>query len=154
MNSSKQKLIIEQVDRKIAAFKPLINNTMPQNGWINMVRMALKMSLRQLSNRLKTSPQGLKGIEKREATGNITINTLKEVAEALDMKLVYGFIPKQESIEKIIDDRAYEVAKEIVMRTSYNMRLEDQENTNERLKKAIRNRAEEIKNTMPRYLWD
>jgi hypothetical protein len=34
------------------------------------------------------------------------------------------------------------------------MKLEDQENSKIRLEKAIKNKAEEIKNKMPKYLWD
>ena len=40
------------------------------------------------------------------------------------------------------------------MRTSHTMKLEDQENTQERLQKAIKDRAEKIKQEMPKYLWD
>ncbi|GAH10930.1 unnamed protein product, partial [marine sediment metagenome] len=79
---------------------------------------------------------------------------LAEVGDALNLRLVYGFVPKEGSLEKIIEKRAYEVAKEIVMRTSHTMKLEDQENTKERLQKAIQDRAEKIKQEMPKYLWD
>jgi hypothetical protein len=34
------------------------------------------------------------------------------------------------------------------------MKLEDQENNSDRLNKAVREKAEEIKLKMPRYLWD
>jgi hypothetical protein len=34
------------------------------------------------------------------------------------------------------------------------MKLEDQGFTNARIKKAIKERAEEIKNEMPKILWD
>jgi hypothetical protein len=34
------------------------------------------------------------------------------------------------------------------------MKLEDQGNTNKRIEKAIRERAEEFKNEMPKVLWD
>ena len=47
-----------------------------------------------------------------------------------------------------------EVAKQIVQRTSHSMSLEDQENIPERIKKAIKDKAEQIKNEIPRYLWD
>ena len=40
------------------------------------------------------------------------------------------------------------------MRTSHTMKLEDQENSEERIKKAIKDRAEKIKNELPKYLWD
>jgi predicted DNA-binding mobile mystery protein A len=92
-------------------------------------------------------------LEKREANGSITIKSLREVASALDMNLVYGFVPKGESIEKRIENRANEVAREIVLRTSNTMKLEDQGNSNDRIEKAIKNKAEEIKNKMPKYLW-
>jgi predicted DNA-binding mobile mystery protein A len=154
METLKQKLLIEQADRKLELFKSLNSFTIPQYGWVHTIRIAIKMSLRQLGNRLNISPQSVKEIEEREANGSITIKSLKEVGNMLDMKLVYGFIPKNESIEKMIEKRANEVAKEIVLRTSQTMKLEDQENSKIRLEKAIKNKAEEIKNKMPKYLWD
>jgi len=154
MDISKQRLLIEQADNKLALFRPLNSFTIPQKGWIHTIRIALKMSLRQLGNRLKISPQSVKEIEEREASSSITIKGLKEVGAVLDMKLVYGFIPNGQSIEEMIEKRALEIAKEIVMRTSNTMQLEDQENSKARLEKAIKNRAEEIKTKMPKYLWD
>jgi predicted DNA-binding mobile mystery protein A len=154
MDVSKQRLLIEQADRKLALFKPLTVITIPQKGWIHTVRIALKMSLRQLGNRLKITPQSVKEIEEREANGSITLKGLKEVGAVIDMRLVYGFIPNGQSIEEMIEKRALEIAKNIVMRTSNTMQLEDQENTKTRLEKAIKNRAEEIKTKMPNYLWD
>jgi hypothetical protein len=47
-----------------------------------------------------------------------------------------------------------ELATEIVKRTSASMKLEDQENKPDRLKKAVIEKAEEIKFQMPKYLWD
>jgi predicted DNA-binding mobile mystery protein A len=154
MINSKQKLLIEQIDKKLAMFKPLDTVTAPQRGWIHSIRIALKMSLRQLGNRLAISPQSVKETEERETNGSITIKRLKEVGRALEMKFVYGFIPQSYSIEEMVEKRAIEIAKDIVMRTSYTMQLEDQENSQARLEKAIRTRAEEIKIKMPRYLWD
>ena len=154
MNIQKQRLLIEQIDKKLSQLKPMENVIVPQKGWVSTIRTALKMSLRQLGNRLKISAQSVKEIEQREANGSITIKSLREVANALDMKLVYGVIPKNESIEKIIEKRANEIAREIVFRTSNTMKLEDQENSKARLQKSIQSKTEEIKNTMPKYLWD
>ena len=70
------------------------------------------------------------------------------------MKLVYGFIPKAGSLEKMIENRAKEIAEEIVRRTSASMVLEDQGNTETRLRKAIQEKTAELKHEMPRYLWD
>lgn len=154
MDISKQRLLIEQADRKLALFRPLNSFTAPPKGWIHTIRVALRMSLRQLGNRLKISPQSVKEIEERESNGSLTIKGLKEVGEVLDMKLVYGFIPKNQSIEEMVEKKAIEIATDIVLRTSNTMQLEDQENSKVRIEKAIKNRAEEIKTKMPKYLWD
>ena len=119
-----------------------------------MDKRRLKMSFRQLGNRLKISAQSAKEIEDREANGTITLNSLKEAANALDLKLVYGFVAKSGSLEQMIEDRATEIATEIVMRTNTTMTLEDQQNSKERIEQAIAQKTTEIKFDMPKYLWD
>jgi hypothetical protein len=54
----------------------------------------------------------------------------------------------------MIEKRAKEFATEIVMRTNSTMTLEDQQNSKERIEKAIAQKTNEIKNEMPKYLWD
>lgn len=154
MKISKQKLIIEQLDKKIEQLHKIDNLIIPSEGWVYSIRTAMKMSLRQLGNRVGITAQSIKEIETREKSKTISIKTLTEVARALDMKFVYGFIPKEKNIEEIIEKRAYEIAEKIVLRTSKTMQLEAQENSRIRIKKAVKNRAEDIKREMPKYLWD
>lgn len=154
MNNSKQALLIEQVDRKLKVFRSLNDVIVPKKGWVYTVRTALKMSLRQLAERMGITPQSVSEIEQRESNETITLKSLREVAHAMDMKLVYGFIPRDGSIEKMIEKRAVEIAAEIVMRTSNTMKLEDQENSKKRIEKNVRDKAKEIIDTMPKYLWD
>jgi predicted DNA-binding mobile mystery protein A len=127
---------------------------MPSRGWVNAFRTALKMSLRQLGNKLNISPQSTKEIEEREANGAITLNTLRDVANAMDLQLVYGFVSKHDSLEQMIEKRAREIATEIVMRTNNTMTLEDQQNSKERIEQAIAQKTADIKHEMPKYLWD
>jgi predicted DNA-binding mobile mystery protein A len=101
MKTANQKLLIEQLDRKLIPFKDLEAIVIPPKGWINTTRTALKMSLRQLGNRLNISPQSVKELENRESNGSLTIKSLKEAGLALNLKLVYGFVPMDGSIEKI-----------------------------------------------------
>lgn len=112
------------------------------------------MSLRQFSDRLGISSNSAKSIEKREKEGAITLKSLEEAGRVLNMKFVYGFVPMDGSIEKTIENRAKELALEIVKTTSNTMALEDQENTNDRLKKAIDDKAKQLVYEMPRHLWD
>jgi len=44
----KQKLIIEQLDRKLLKFSDIEKITIPPNGWIYSIRTALRMSLRRV----------------------------------------------------------------------------------------------------------
>jgi len=154
MKHKKQQLVLDQTDKKLLLFQPLKTVVIPTKGWVNTMRTALKMSLRQLGNRMNFSAQNMKQIEEREVNGTISINSLREVANAMDMQLVYGFVSKHESLEQMIEKRAKELATEIVMRTNNTMALEDQQNSKERIEKAIAQKTNEIKSEMPRYLWD
>lgn len=155
MKTDKQNLIIQQLDKKFEKIQSISNLLIaPSNGWINTLRKALSISLKQLGKKLNVSSQNINQFEQREKDGSISLQKLKDVAEVLDMNFVYTFIPKDGSLEKLIEKRAYKLAEEIVMRTSHTMKLEDQENTKERVTKAIAERAEKIKNEMPKYLWD
>jgi len=149
-----KKLIREQLDNKIARFRKLDNIVIPPQGWIYSIRRGINMSLRQLGQRMSITPQSVKEMEEREKNGTISIKGLRQVAAALNMKLVYGFIPSEKSLEGMIEKRAEELAKSIVERTSVQMGLEDQKNNPERIEKAIKEKAVEIMNDMPKILWD
>ena len=126
----------------------------PSQGWLKTIRTALGISLQQVGNKLGITKQGVLDIEKREQSGAITINALREVAKVLDMQFVYGFVPNATSLDALIEQRATELATQIVMRTAQTMSLEDQANTEERLQNAIKERASNIINEMPKLLWD
>ena len=151
---SKKSLQIHQLSTKMQAFTSLANTSMLPTGWIKAVRMAIGMSLLQMGKKLSITKQSVQDMEKREKDGTITLNALKDAANALDMQLVYGFVPHDGSLDALIEKRARELATKIVMRTSNTMKLEDQSNSNERIKKAITERTAEIKNKMPKILWD
>lgn len=151
---SNKSLQIQQLNTKMLRFAKLKQVAIPPTGWIKAIRTAIGMSMEQLGNKLSISKQAIMDIERREKEGSITIKSLKEIARALDMQLVYGFIPNDGSLDALIEKRATELATKIVLRTSNTMKLEDQGNTNKRIQKAIEERALTIKNEMPKILWD
>jgi predicted DNA-binding mobile mystery protein A len=147
-------LIIRQLDKKLQAFKPLQEAGIPTGGWVRAIRLTLNMSLNYVGKRLSITPQGVKDIERRESDNTITLKAMQEVANALDMSFVYGLIPKNGSLEEMIDRKANALAKKIVNRTSTTMKLEDQENSKERLEQAITDLTEELKREIPKSLWE
>jgi predicted DNA-binding mobile mystery protein A len=150
----KKSLQIQQLNSKMLVVASIKKITSPPTGWIKAVRTALGMSLKQLGNKMSITKQSLTDIERREKDGSITLKTLRNAAIALDMELVYGFVPKDGSLDALIDRKAKEMATQIVLRTSNTMKLEDQGNSSKRIQKAIEERAASIKNEMPKILWD
>lgn len=154
MYNFNKRLMLEQLDRKVAKLSNLQSIEISPKGWINSIRISLNMSLGQLAKRLNKTISTVREIETREENETITLKKLREVAASLDCDLVYGFIPKQGSFEKLLEVKSNELAKEIVLRASNSMMLEDQKNSPKRLEKAIHDRALKIKSEMPKYLWD
>lgn len=150
----KKSLQIQQLNTKMLAYASLQKVALPPTGWIKAIRNAIGMSMLQLGNRLSITKQSVQDIERREKDGSITIKALREAARALDMQLVYGFVPNDGSLELLIERKAKELATQIVMRTNNTMKLEDQENTKQRIEKAIQERTTIIKTEMPKTLWD
>ena len=151
---NQRKLLIEQLDKKLIPFIEAGKVQIPDKGWIFSLRNTLNMTLEQLGRKLKITRQGVKRIENSEASGTISINLLREVGRAMDMRFVYGFVPNHGSISRLIDIKTYELAKRIVQRTDHTMSLEDQANEKEYLNIAIEELAAQIKQEMRRSIWD
>ena len=151
---NKKKLQLEQLDRKLKVFEKARKTPCPPTGWIKAIRLSLGMSLQQLADKLTITKQSVQEIETREKEGSITLKSLKETANALDMQLVYALVPKDGTLDDLIERKARELAIHIVSRTSNTMKLEVQENSKERLKKALVERTAIIKDEMPKTLWD
>ena len=154
MKSLKNQFLLNQTQEKIDSFSVLKSVIKPEKGWVNSIRFSIKMSLRQLGERLHISPQGVKDLEKREESGAITLNSLKEVGRALDMDLVYGFISRHNSLEAMIEEKAREIAEDVVLKTRQTMQLENSGKSENDIKKAIQQKTYEIASRMPSNLWD
>ena len=125
-----------------------------EKGWVNTIRTALNMTMAQLGTKLNITRQGVKSIEESEAKGTISLNSLKDIAEALDLKFVYGFVPKDGTIDNLINSKAEKLARKIVLRTNQNMKLENQGIRDEKINESIIDLANEIKREMRKSLWD
>ena len=154
MKSSKVQFFLDDIQNKLNTFSVLKSEIKPDNGWVNAIRVSIKMSLRQLGERLYITPQGVRDLEKREKEGAITINTLKEVGRVLDLDFVYGFISRHDSLEDMIEERAREIAEEVVLKTKQTLLLDNSRKSENDIKKAIQKNTYEISSTMPSYLWD
>ena len=151
MKNSEVQFFLDEIQAKLNPFSVLKSETKIDNGWVNAIRISIKMSLRQLGERLHITPQGVRDLEKREKDGAITIKALKEVGRVLDMDLVYGFISRHNSLEDMIEERAREIAEEVVLNIGH---LDNPKKSENDVKKAIQQKTYEISSKMPSYLWD
>ena len=151
---NKNKLLIEQLDQKLEPFINAEKVIKPNKGWINTIRTTLNMTMAQLGNKLSITRQGVKKIEESEVKGTISINSLKEVGNALGLRLVYGFVPNDGSIDNLINLISEGLARRIVSRTNQNMKLESQGISNKKINESIIELANEIKREMRKSLWD
>ncbi len=64
-------------------------------------------------------------MQRREATGTIQLDTLRELAEAMGCKLVYAVVPDK-PLEEVRRARALELARKTLARSTHSMKLEAQ----------------------------
>ena len=147
-----RKLAIKQLDETMSRYRPL-TSVQPRKGWIRAIRDALGMTGEQLARRLSVNKQRISRIEQDEILGRVTLKTLQNVAEALDCKLVYGFVPR-DSLEEMVEKNARALATKRMKRSNQTMRLEKQELSEKDKKKALEVIIEDITSTMPRSIWD
>lgn len=151
---SNRRLLADQLDKKLQPFREAEKVIVPEPGWIYTIRTALNIKLDQLARKLQVTRQGIKKMEERESSGAITINALRDIGKAMDMKFIYGFIPADGTIENLIERKSAELAKKIVLRTHQQMKLEDQGNSAERIEKAIQELTMELKQEINKAIWD
>jgi predicted DNA-binding mobile mystery protein A len=153
MKARQKKLVQQQLDGTLETFDVLRKAAVPPKGWVRAIRNALGMTGQQLARRLGTNRQRVARIEQDEKQGRVTVNTLRNVAEAMDCEFVYGFVPRQ-SLEQTVRDQARRVAAKRMERSNQLMRLEAQELSDAEKEKVLNELIDEIVDTMPRYLWD
>lgn len=97
----------------------------PPFGWLRAIRQALGINAAQYARRLGVKPQRIAALEKAEANGTASLNTLREAAEALGCKLVYAVVPET-SLDDLIRAQAAKRAEQELRRVHHTMRLENQ----------------------------
>ncbi len=124
----------------------------PHKGWIRALRESLGMTTTQLAKRIGISQPALVQHEKREASGSITIQTLRKVAAALNCKLVYHFVPN-EDLEAYLERNAKEKAIQILKKIEHSMALENQSISKEESQHQLEELIRELKES-PKKIWE
>lgn len=135
-----------QLDKRLNILSDPNSLTRPPRGWVRAIREALGMTTAQLARRLGVSQPRAVAIEKAEARGAITLDSLERAAQALDCRLVYALVPRK-SLDALIEDRADFLARKHLAAAQHSMALEaqsvDPADEREQLKRLIQRLIEQ-----------
>jgi predicted DNA-binding mobile mystery protein A len=143
----------EQLDRRFAELRPFVAESRPSRGWIRAIREALGMTTGQLAKRLKVQQPRVVELEKAEATGNITVQSLERAAEAMGCRLVYALVPVK-PLTDTLQERATLIADRQLASVEQTMRLEAQSVTDKTRRTETRRQLANDLLRRPARLWD
>jgi predicted DNA-binding mobile mystery protein A len=88
-------------------------------------RVSERPTTGQFAKRLGVKQPRTIALEKAEASGAITLESLARAAKALDCRLVYALVPRK-PLEELVEERAALLAKKRLKAARHTMALEDQ----------------------------
>lgn len=158
MKSNKKKLKNQRqiIEKKISPWKKLRTKKRPPSGWLKAVRGALGINTRQLAKRCGIRHSSILKIEKNEIQDNVSIGSIKKLAESMNCQLVYAIVPKTDynSLEEIIDKQAMLLARNLIKKANYTMRLEAQGIPPKETQAQTKQLANELKDKMGSRFWE
>ena len=78
-------IAISQADRRIKPLRDSLENTQVRPGWIHYMRNILGMTLKDLAIRAGVSTPTVAQSERREAEGKVTLETLRKIANSMEI---------------------------------------------------------------------
>lgn len=147
-----KELEINQLDKKLRAWKPLAASTRPPSGWLRAIRTAMDIPAAYVAKRAQISRPRVLQIEKAEQSEAITLRTLRQLAHAMDCDLVYAVVPRK-PLRQRLEDQIRNVAHSMLARVQHTMSLEDQSLQNKDLKDQLSRLIDTVRASSRRKLW-
>jgi len=147
-----KELEINQLDKKLRAWKPLAASTRPPSGWLRAIRTAMDIPAAYVAKRAQISRPRVLQIEKAEQSEAITLRTLRQLAHAMDCDLVYAVVPRK-PLRQRLEDQIRNVAQLMLARVQHTMSLEDQSLQNKDLKDQLSRLIDTVRASSRRKLW-
>lgn len=152
MGKSIEKVRRRQLDSVFAKLRKSTAFERPKKGWIHEIRIALGMSSADLAQRMKVIRQRVDRLERDEANGKVTLESVRKAAEALDCEFIYFVVPKI-SLTTMVKDQAFMAAKKIAGEVEHTMRLEDQGTSNRTQSAIVEELAIDLLARNDRRIW-
>ncbi len=111
------------------------------------------MTQRQLAQRAGRKPQTILDLQDREVAQTIQLNSLSELAQAMDCELVYAIVPRK-PLTTMLEERARAAARQTLRRTGQSMELEHQGLGVREQERALEREVEQLLTGSRRKLWE
>lgn len=146
-------LKLRQLDKKLEAVRAMQQQApVPRDGWIKTIRTAIGMPAAQLAARLGVRQSTVSRLEKSECEGTASLESLRKAAAAMDCEVYYVLLPRM-PLERVVTDRAGEVAAEDIERVTRTMSLENQSADDDVTRQQLEERREDLLRGSWRNLW-
>jgi predicted DNA-binding mobile mystery protein A len=154
MTSNFKALNIQQLDEALEAYRKVSASPRPAAGWAKAIREALGMTRDQLAKRMGISPSTVSDLERNEARGTITLESLARLAGGMDCEVVYAIVPREgKTLDTAVRQRAESVAAKQMARISHTMRLEEQGLDEKQEKRQVARIVDSLLAGSRRNLW-
>jgi predicted DNA-binding mobile mystery protein A len=146
-------LVLKQYREIIAAAtQKIVKLKVPPEGWLRTNRKALQMPAKIIMKKAGIKSSELYRIEKAEIDGTLTLNKLKNMANAMDCDFHYAIIPRGE-IKTLIENKARRHAVKLLENANVHMQLESQGTSAQQIELQIDQVAEQLIKEMPDWFW-
>lgn len=157
MKANKKQLASQKkiVQQKLEHFKSL-NEPIPPSGWVKAIRRGLGLTIRQLAKRVGVGHGSIAQLEKREPRKKVTLESLENVARAMDCKLIYAIVPidPENNLDDIIKNRATAAARIILNDVAHSMRLENQGTSEKHIQAEVERIAKILIESSDPRVWE
>ncbi|HBF12654.1 MAG TPA: mobile mystery protein A [Deltaproteobacteria bacterium] len=150
MRSSR--LLFQQMESKFQELRSVLLDS-PRDGWIRTLRKSLGMSLTQLAKRLEVSVNVARMMEVSEKNRTITLSTLDRAAKVLGCRAFIVLVPER-SLEKVLQEKARQVATRLVLKNLQQMNLEAQGTSKQFQEEQIQELTHELMRHPDKRLWE
>ncbi len=146
-------LKLKQTEELLRPFRRLASAQAPRAGWVRAIREALGMSAAQLAARLNVTRQTIRDLERSEATGKITLDSLNKLASALGCRVTYALVPEK-PLNEMQRERARLIAESLVKSVSHSMTLEAQSISAREEQRQREQLVQKLLQGNPKKLWE
>jgi predicted DNA-binding mobile mystery protein A len=99
----------------------------PAHGWLRAVRESLGLSQANVATKLDMSRQAYADLERAEARGAISLNSLERAAAAMECELVYFVLPREAAAQNFTElAQRHDPKQRHLAATEHSMALEGQ----------------------------